>query len=135
MTDNREGFFRGLFLVAAAYDLILGLLFFFFYKPIYSYFDITLPPYPMYLQMSAAFVIAMGIGYYFIYRNLYRNIDLVKLGIVYKLVYSGLTSYFYFANLADIVFFWFAIFDVIFLALFVWFLAYAKKDGRYLKWK
>jgi hypothetical protein len=130
MAGNKDSFFKGLFLVAAVYDFILGILFFFFYKPIYSMFNITLPVYPMYLQMSAAFVMAMGIGYYFVYRNMYRNIDLVKLGVVYKLVYSGLTSYFYFSNLANIAFFYFAIIDAIFLALFVWFLVYTKKGER-----
>lgn len=130
-SDKKEGFFKGLFLVAAIYDLILGLLFFFFYKPIYLYFNIDLPVYPMYLQMAAAFVIAMGVGYYFIYRNLYRNVDLVKLGIIYKIVYSGLTSYFYFTNLAHILFLWFAVFDLIFLILFVWFLIYAKGNKKY----
>ncbi|MBN1385795.1 hypothetical protein JW968_02330 [Candidatus Woesearchaeota archaeon] len=132
---DKEGFFKALFLVAAIYDVILGLLFFFFYKPAYAYFNITLPVYPMYLQMAAAFVIAMGVGYYFVFRNLYRNIDLVKLGIVYKFVYSGLTGYFYFADLANVTFFWFAIIDAIFLLLFVWFLVHASKDGRYSKWK
>ncbi len=132
---NRDSFFRWLFLIAAIYDLVLGIIFFFFYKPVYAFFNIPLPNYPMYLQMSAAFVIAMGVGYYFIYRNLYRNIDLVKLGVVYKLVYSVLTSYFYFTDLANVTFFWFAIFDAIFLVLFVWFLIYAKNDRRYLKWK
>ena len=135
MRGGKDSLFRALFLIAAIYDLILGVLFFFFYKPIFSYFDISLPVYPMYLQMAAAFVFAMGVGYYFVYLNLYRNIDLVKLGIVYKIVYAGLTSYFYFTDLANIVFFWFAIIDVIFLVAFVWFLKYAKKDGRYLKWK
>ena len=132
---NKDGFFRVLFLIAAIYDLILGVLFFFFYKSIFSYFDIPLPVYPMYLQMAAAFVIAMGVGYYFIYLNLYRNIDLVKLGVVYKLAYGGLTSYFYFANLAHITFFYFAILDFIFLIFFLGFLNYAKKDGRYLRWR
>ncbi|HJO14578.1 MAG TPA: hypothetical protein QGG70_00845 [Candidatus Pacearchaeota archaeon] len=135
MVNNKDSFFRGMFLVAAIYDLILGIIFFFFYKQAYAFFNITIPTYPMYLQMAAAFVMAMGVGYYFIYTNLYRNIDLVKLGIVYKIVYSGLTSYFYFVDLANITFFWFAIIDAIFLILFVWFLVYAKKDGRYLQWK
>ena len=132
---SRDTFFRKLFLIAAVYDLILGFLFFFFYKPIYSYFNITLPVYPMYLQMAAAFVIAMGVGYYFIYLNLYRNIDLVKLGIVYKVVYAGLTSYFYFIGSAHVIFLIFAAIDIIFLLLFLNFLSYAKKDGRYLKWQ
>jgi hypothetical protein len=123
------------FLIASIYDLILGIVFFFFYTMVYNYFDVTLPVYPMYLQMAAAFVIAMGVGYYFVYKNLYRNIDLVKLGVVYKLTYSGVAIYFYFANLANILFLWFAMIDIIFMIFFVIFLIYASKDGRYLKWK
>ncbi len=132
---DKDKFFRFMFLVAAIYDLVLGVLFFFFYKEIYSYFNITLPVYPVYLKMAIAFVMAMGVGYYFVYKNMYRNIDLVKLGVVYKAVYSVLTGYFYFIDVAHVTFFWFAIFDASFLVLFVWFLIYAKKDGRYLKWK
>lgn len=131
----KDSWFKALFLVAAVYDLVLGAIFYFFYKPVYAFFGITLPVYPMYLQMAAAFVIAMGIGYYFVFRNLYRNIDLVKLGVVYKLVYSGVASFFYFKDLAHVTFFWFAIIDVVFLVLFVMFLVHAKKDGRHLKWK
>ena len=116
---NHDKCHKSLFLIASIYDLILGAVFFFFYKPIFSFFNITLPVYPMYLQMAAAFVIAMGVGYYFIYRNPFRNLDLVRLGVVYKLVYSGLTGYFYFADLANITFFWF--------------LVSVKNDKRYLK--
>lgn len=134
MVKGKEGLFKTIFLIAAIYDFILGIAFFAFYKQIFTYFNIPIPSSPIYLQMAAAFVIAMGIGYCFIYKNLYRNIDLVKLGIVYKTVYSGLVGYFYFANLAHIIFLCFAIFDIIFLVLFIWFLNYAKNDGRYLKW-
>ncbi|MFH1316837.1 MAG: hypothetical protein ABII01_04925 [Candidatus Woesearchaeota archaeon] len=133
--NKSDRMFKYLFLIAAIYDLVLGILFFLYYNQIFKLFDITRPIYPMYLQLSAAFVIAMGVGYFFIYLNMYRNIDLVKLGIVYKIVYSGLTSYFYFNNKADALFLWFAIIDVIFLVFFVWFLNHANKDKRYLKWK
>lgn len=137
MKGEKEKFFKGLFLVAAIYDFVLGIIFFFFYASIFNFFNITIPDYPAYLQMSAAFVIAMGVGYYFVYKNLYRNIDLVKLGVVYKLAYSSVSIYFYFTNIANIVFLWFAIFDLIFMAFFIWFLVYAstKTDRRYLKWK
>ena len=132
---DKDTCFKYFFLFAAIYDFVLGFLFLFFYKYMYSVFDITLPTYPMYLQMAAAFVFAMGVGYYFVYRNPYRNIDLVKLGIVYKLTYGGLTSYFYFMDMANVAFFWFAIADFVFTVFFIWFLVDAKKDGRYLKWK
>ena len=124
--DKKEGFFKGVFLVASLYDLILGIIFLTMYKAVYSYFNIALPTYPMYLQMSAAFVFAIGVGYYFVYRNMYRNIDLIKLGVVYKATYSIVASYFYFIGIAHVLFFWFVIFDVIFLVLFVWFLVYAR---------
>ena len=81
----------------------------------------------MYLQLSAAFVIAIGIAYYFVYLNMYRNIDLVKLGIIYKLIYILVAGYYYLIGIAHVIFFWFVVFDIIFLVLFVWFLVYAKK--------
>ena len=61
---------------------------------------------------------------------MYRNIDLVKLGIVYKVVYSIFASYYFFIGVAHVLFFWFAVFDVVFLVLFVWFLVYAKKTKK-----
>ena|SRR3989344_6537774 len=133
MGKRGDGWFRSLFLIASIYDLVLGLAFFSFYKPIFQYLDIALPVYPMYLQMAAAFVIAMGVGYFFVYLRMYQNVDLVKLGVVYKAVYSGLTSYFYFSDLASVVFFWFAVIDFVFLILFVWFLFYSKRQRKRLQ--
>jgi hypothetical protein len=127
MKGEKDKFFKRVFLVAAIYDFILGALFLLFYKPIFSFFNIAAPAPAMYLQMSAAFVIAMGFGYYLVYKNLHRNADLVKLGISYKAVYAALAFYFYFNGLAHFVFFLFAIFDLIFLGLFVYFLSYSKK--------
>lgn len=120
-------FFKNLFLAAAIYDLALGLIFLFMYSAIFSYLNIPLPNYPMYLQLSAAFVVAMGVGYYFVYQNMSRNYDLVKLGVVYKAVYSSFSIYFFLKGLAHIIFFWFAIFDIIFLLLFIWYLKETRK--------
>ncbi|MEK6893621.1 MAG: hypothetical protein AABX07_05470 [Nanoarchaeota archaeon] len=135
MGKKGDSCWKILFLIAAIYDFVLGIAFFFLYEPIFSYFNIPLPDYSMYLQMAAAFVIAMGVGYYFIFLNLYRNVDLVKLGIVYKIAYAGLTFYWYFTDLANAVFMWFAVIDVIFIVTFISFLRYAKKDERYARWK
>ena len=120
-------FFKSLFLVAAIYDLFLGLIFLFMYSAIFSFFNIPLPNYTMYLQLSAAFVIAMGVGYYFIYQNMTRNTDLVKLGVVYKTVYCSFAIYFFLKGLAHIIFFWFAIIDLAFLLLFIWYLVEIRK--------
>ncbi|MBM2825062.1 MAG: hypothetical protein HW402_726, partial [Dehalococcoidales bacterium] len=91
--DNEKPY-RILFLIAALYDFILGFVFFafmgFFFEDI---FKLPLPNYPAFFQAAAAFVFAMGVGFYFVYRNMYRNIDIVKLGIIFKLVYTGLAFY------------------------------------------
>jgi len=128
MTNKLDGFFKIFFLIAALYDFVLGAVFFLFYGQIYSYLNIAIPAESMYLQMAAAFVIAMGVGYYFVYQNMYKNIDLVKLGVVYKFVYSSVTSYFYFQGVGPAIFFLFAVIDAIFLIIFVWFLMYAKAN-------
>ena len=67
---QNRGFFRGVFLVAALYDLVLGLVFFFLYPWVYGFLGVSLPTEPAYLHATAAFVFVQGIMYYLVYRNL-----------------------------------------------------------------
>ena len=115
--------FKTFFLVAALYDVVLGVVFFFFYGPIFDLLDVALPNNTSYLHLTAGFVFVQGIGYWFVYRNMLRNVDLVKLGVVYKGVYS-LVAVYYLAigESPDAVFTWLAVFDVLFLLGFVRFL-------------
>lgn len=120
-------FFKTFFLIAALYDLILGAVFFVLYGPIFSFLDIALPNSTSYIHMTAGFVFVQGVGYWFVYRNMLRNVDIVKLGVVYKAVYS-LVSFYYLliGQLPDAVFAWFAVLDVLFLIGFVRFLMLAR---------
>lgn len=116
-------FYKDMFMIASGYDLLLGFIFFVFYKSIFDSFNITLPDNPSYLQLSAAFVIVQGIGYYFVYSNLERNIDIVKVGIVYKIAYSGVTFYYWaIGGLPHVMFALFGFLDLIFIVLFVLYL-------------
>ena len=124
-------FFRGVFIGAAAFDGVLGLAFFFLYGPIFQQLDIPLPDNTSYIHLTAAFVFVQGVGYWFVYRNPLRNIDLVKVGVVYKVIYSAVALYYLVINdLLHAVFAWFAAFDVVFLVLFVAFLAMVKTEVR-----
>ena len=129
---KNEKFYKGVFLVAAFYDFILGIIFFLFYKKIYQMFGIDLPETPAYLQLSAAFVFAQGLLYYYVYLNLHRNIDIVKVGVAYKIIYAGIAFYYWIkGGLPHSVFGWFGICDVIFIALFVLYLFnYRKANSR-----
>ena len=120
-------FFKTFFLVAALYYLILGAVFFLLYGPVYDFLDIALPNSTSYIHLMAGFVFVQGIGYWFVYRNMLRNIDLVRLGVIYKAVYSSVAVYYLaIGQLPDAIFAWFAIFDVLFLIGFVRFLMLAR---------
>lgn len=125
-----EKFYKGLFLVAGLYDFILGLMFFLFYIQIYNFFGINLPNHPEYIQAPAIFIVVLGVMFFYVFKNMYRNADLVKVGALSKIAYSGLTFYhYYFADLHWI-FALFAWFDILFLILFILFLYQAKKAGK-----
>jgi hypothetical protein len=123
-------FFRGVFVTAALYNTLLGAIFFLFYRPLFDGLGIELPYNTSYIHLTAAFVFVQGAGYWFVYRNMVRNVDLVKLGVIYKGIYSGLAFYYLVTGeLLNAVFAWFAVFDVIFLALFVAFLMTVRQQS------
>jgi hypothetical protein len=119
MTD-KHGFYKTVFLVGAAYDMIIGAVFFLAWRPIFESLAIEPPGHVSYLHITTAYVFVQGLGYWYVSRNIIRNLDLVRLGIVYKTIYVGLAAYYLMINqLLHAVFAWFAVFDLIFLILFV----------------
>ena len=122
--------FKTFFLVAALYDLVLGIAFFFFYGPIFERLGIALPDNTSYLHLCAGFVFVQGVGYWFVYRNMLRNVDIVKLGIVYKSIYTLVAVYYLgIVKMEGEIFGWFAVFDVLFIVGFVLFLMQAGRAG------
>ena len=120
-------FFKNFFLVAALYDLALGAVFFLFYRPIFEMVGAELPNNASYIHLNAGFVFVQGVGYWFVYRNMLRNVDLVKVGIIYKTLYT-LVAVYYLAigQLPNAIFAWFALFDALFIVGFVRFLMLAQ---------
>jgi len=90
MNPKREKFYRALFLIATVYDVVLGIIFTFFYRTAFEILGITneLPQRGAYLSLIGAFLFVIGVAYYLIYRgDLLRNRDLVTIGALYKLAY------------------------------------------------
>lgn len=81
---------RPLFVVAALYDLVLGVAFFFAFKPLYERFAIPLPNHDAYVQLPAALIAIFGLGFWFVARAPERNRDLITLGVLMKLAFSGI---------------------------------------------
>ena len=110
---------KKLFIVAALYDFVLGIIFLFCFKSIYSYFNIALPNHDGYVQFGAALIAIFGVGFWFVAQNPDRNRDIIKMGILLKIAYSG--TVFFYALAGNIPSIWvpFAWFDLIFLFLFI----------------
>jgi len=120
-----------MFLVAALYDYILGLVFFIFLPFFFeNIFKMPVPNYPAFYQAAAAFVFVMGVGFYYVYLNMYRNIDIVKLGIVFKLVYTVLAFYYVFVKNMPWIFSLFGVLDLIFIVFFIFYLRAFKRETQ-----
>ena len=128
MDIKKENYYKSLFLVASIYDFILGIIFLFFYKPVFNLLNIPLPLNPSYLSLSAAFVFVIGIGYYIIYKNIHVNRDLVIIGTIYKVAYVLVGLYYLLINLVPhMIFIVLALLDTVFGIMFIEFLNYTKK--------
>ena len=108
MNPAREKYYRGLFWLAAIYDLLLGITFVFFAERAFAALGISdkLPAIRGYLTLLGAFVLVIGFGYFLIARGgLSRNADLILVGTLYKLAYSATAFYYWFqGSLPHVVF-------------------------------
>jgi len=122
MSPAKEKYYRSLFLIAAAYDVLLGITFTFFPARAFDALGIRekLPAFGGYLSLLGVFVLVVGIAYFLIARgDLRRNADLILVGTLYKLAYSG-TAFYYWSqgNLPHIAFAaLFGVADAIFFVL------------------
>lgn len=90
MEPSRERYYRGLFLVAAIYDIVLGIAFTFFHGPVFDMVGVT-PPGSGYVPLLGSFLFVIGVAYYLIWRgDLYQERNMILIGTLYKLAYSAI---------------------------------------------
>jgi hypothetical protein len=135
MKPAKERYYRGLFTIAAVYDLLLGVTFTFFPARAFAALGISekLPAFGGYVTLLGAFVLVLGIAYALISRGDLRcNGDLILAGTFYKLAYAA-TAFYYWAagGLPHVAFATvFGVADAVFFILMAecyWFL---KQEGK-----
>jgi hypothetical protein len=135
MKPAKEKYYRGLFTVAALYDLLLGLTFALFPRQAFEALGIAdqLPAFRGYLRLLGVFVLVLGIAYALISRgDLRRNTDLILIGTLYKLAYAA-TVFYYWATggLPHVAFgALFGVADVIFFVLMAECLLCLKREAK-----
>jgi hypothetical protein len=109
-----------LFVVAAFYDGILGLLFLVAAGQVFDWFGVTPPNHFAYVQFPAALLIVFALMFLVIAWNPVQNRNLIPYGILLKVSYCSIAFYHWFS--AGIPGMWkpFALFDLIFMILFGW---------------
>lgn len=121
--NQRDRYYKALYAVAAIYDTVLGIIFLFFGRWAFDRLDIA-EKYPEggFLPLIGGFVLVLGIGYWLLWRgDLWRNRDLVAVGALYKLAYSGVGLVIALTDeVPHALFLWgFGIADAVFLVLMV----------------
>ena len=124
MIASRERFYKGLFLVAAIYDIFLGIIFTFFSKFVFKLLKIPemLPEFGGFISLIGAFLFVIGIAYLLIFLgDLQRNRDLISIGAFYKLAYCAIAFYFFaIGDVPHIIFIsLFGVADLVFFILMV----------------
>lgn len=134
MTASRNRFYRGLFLVAAIYDLALGFVFVFFNRWAFELLGIEDKlPEDAYIPLIGAFLFVIGVAYVLIFLgDLWRNFDLIVVGTLYKIAYASIALW---AFLVDKTPHWslaaiFGIADAIFFILMIECLVYLRRHPR-----
>ena len=109
-----------LFVAAALYNGLLGLAFLFAGGDLFRWFQVTPPNHFGYVHFPAAVLIVFALMFLAIARNPQANRNLIPYGMLLKVAYCSVVFYHWFT--AGIPNLWkpLAIFDLGFLALFVW---------------
>ena len=114
---------RWVFAAVGVYDVVLGVAFFAFYEQLFDLLEIPLPDTAAYIHLSAALIAVQGVSYLLAARRPIRNVDIIRVGVLYKLTYAALALYYALIGEAPhVLFLWFGVVDAITVALFAAFL-------------
>jgi hypothetical protein len=118
-----------LFVLAALYDGVLGLMFLFFSGAAFQWYDVTPPNHLGYVHLPAALLLVFAIMFLVIALSPARNRNLIPYGILLKISYCGVVFYHWFT--AGIPNMWkpLAIADLVFIVLFAAAFASIGKDA------
>lgn len=107
-----------LFLVAGLYDLLIGLVFLLFGAALLDWAGIPQPNHMGYLQFAALQLLIFGAMFLAVSRDPVGNRNLIPYGMLLKVCYVGLTSFYWVQGECPRLFQPFAVIDAVMLVLF-----------------
>ncbi len=82
----KQDYYKKMFFAGAVWNLVATLTFAVGYKMVFPMFNMEMPRYPVFMLMFLGLAFIFGIGYYWVSRDIHKNHDIVKLGIIGKLM-------------------------------------------------
>ena len=115
-----HGAIKALFLIAALYDGILGLVFLLVPGRMYDTFGVVPPNHWGYVHFPAALLVIFAVMFLAVARNPEKNRNLIPYGVLLKVAYCGVV--FWHWAMQGIPTMWkpFAVSDLVFGLLFIW---------------
>lgn len=123
---QKERYYKNFFIVAAIWNWVATVPFFFAYGPIFAFLGMRMPIYPGSLQLFLSLAFVLGIGYYWVSRNL-MNLEIVKMGVLAKMCVFVLLLYYAVIGNIHTVLIVPGVVDLIFAILFIQYLLQVKK--------
>ena len=119
-----------LFIIAALYDGLLGIVFLSSAEALFQGFQITPPNHFGYVHFPAALLVVFALLYLAIARNPQSNRNLIPYGMLLKVSYCSVVCYHWFT--AGVPTMWkpFVFYDLIFLGLFAWAYVSLRSSGK-----
>lgn len=82
----RKSYYQKLFLIGALWNWVATVIFALGYGVIFPLFGLPLPIYPVFFLMFLGLAFVFGIGYYWVSKDIYKNHDIVRMGIIGKII-------------------------------------------------
>lgn len=120
-----------LFVIAALYDGIIGIVFLGAADRVFAIHGLTPPNHPGYVQFPAALLMIFAVMFVMIAREPVSGRRLIPYGIMLKLSYCGIVFFHWLGDGIPGMWKPFAVLDLVFLVLFAWaFAALGKSSSR-----
>ncbi|MFP4143555.1 MAG: hypothetical protein ACOCTI_07215 [Phycisphaeraceae bacterium] len=117
---SRLATLRGVFVVAAVYDGVLGLMFLFFWRALFEAVRVPLPNHGGYVQFPALLLIVFAVMFAMIAARPQARRELIPWGMALKASFAGLVLFHWAWEGVPWVWKPLAVVDLLFLAAFVW---------------
>ncbi len=83
---QKQGYYQKMFLIGAIWNWVATGSFAAGYKIVIPIFGMELPRYPAFFLMFLGLCFVFGIGYYWVSRDIHKNHDIIRMGIIGKLI-------------------------------------------------